>query len=644
MGRISAWLLAFAYLVVLFAPLISIRADDRFPPYDNTEEVRAEWKSKPDLYRFRTIADLPSNLKWETGGDYPDQGDPEAKKGGTFYTSTPNFPPTIRFLGPDGGNTFRSEHWDNVEMSLVNKQQNVDKWIPCIAEAWAVSDDRMTVYFRLDPDARYSDGVKVTVEDFFLLFYMSLSKYIKDPYANDYFAKEYAAITKYDDRTLSITLKETKPDPIFSANMGPMPWHFFKEFGDDFPARYQWRKMPTTGAYDILPGDIKFGRSITLTRVKDWWLKDRKYYRYRYNADYIIYRVGGTMDTEFELLRQGKLDFFTTSALTVPPPYWYDKSDIPEMLNGYIEKYTFYNTYPRITRCVYINASKPMLDNLDVRIGLSYAFNMDKVISVVLRDDASRMQSSFAGYGRFTSPNLRAFPYDAAKAQEHFAKAGFTKRGGDGVLMDAQGRRLSFKLSIGNTPQYIQVALIWKEEALKAGLDLRIEALDFTQLFKQGDQKTHDLILAGFGAQPPYPSIWQSYHSDNAWEVLKDGTKKPKTDTNNFSMTADPELDKLIEQQRKAPNEDEMQRLSWLVEEKVQQLACVIPTWEVPMYRYLHWRWMRFPKDGNLKITREGLDSFVWWIDEDMKAETKQAMKEGKSFGEVSRVFEQYRE
>jgi len=57
-------------------------------------------------------------------------------------------------------------------------------------------------YYRLDPDATYSDGVKVTVEDYFMMFYISLSKYVQDPYTNDYFSKEYEAITKYDDHTL----------------------------------------------------------------------------------------------------------------------------------------------------------------------------------------------------------------------------------------------------------------------------------------------------------------------------------------------------------------------------------------------------------------------------------------------------------
>ena len=636
---------------MLFLLVSCSREDLRFPPYDNTAEVEAEWKSKPDLYRFKTITDLPQDLKWE--GDhpeYPDMGDPAAKKGGTFNYDMGNFPPTLRITGPDASNNFRSEHFDNVELNLTTKHLNLDKWIPCLAKEWAISDDRRTVYYRLDPDATYSDGVKVTVEDYFMQFYISLSKHVQDPYTNDYFKKEFEAITKFDDHTMSITLKDVKPDPLLTANMNPMPRHFYREFGDDFPARYQWRKMPTTGAYDILPEDVKFGRSISLTRVKNWWAKDKKYYRYRFNADRMTYRLSANMDTVFELFRQGKIDHFYSSAQLLPPNYWYDKGDIPELLNGYIERYSFYNEFPRLPRCLYLNQSKPFLDNQDVRAGLSYAMDMDKVISVVLRGDAQRMQSAWSGYGRFVKPDLKALPYDPAKAQEHFAKAGFTKRNAKGVLENAEGTPLKFTVTIPNMALFTQAALIWKEGALKAGVDLEIESIDFTQLGKKMREKEHEIVLIAFGSEPPYPHLWEYFHSENAWEknadgsyVLKDGKKVKKPDTNNLTMTDNPELDKLIDQERKAPNEDEKQKLCWQIQEIVQKSCCQIPTWEVPMYRYFHWRWMRWPKDGNMKITREALDAFVWWIDDDIKAETQQAMREGKSFGEVSRVFDQYR-
>ena len=624
--------------------LPTARADDRFPPYDNTAEVEANWKAHPDIYQFKTPADIPADLKWETGDDYPDMGDPAAKKGGTFHIEEPDFPPTLRFIGPDGSNTFRDQHWDNIEMSLVNKHGDSDKWIPCIARSWAVGKDRKTVYFKLDPDVTYSDGVKLTVEDFFMFIYIGLSPLAQDPSMLDSITKDYTAITKYDEHTMSVTIKDLAPDPVFKANMTPMPRHFFREFTDDFPARYQWRKMPTTGAYDIKPEDVKLGRSITMTRVKNWWARDKKYYRYRFNPDRLEYRTIPSMDTAFELFRQGKVDYFSTRTIALPPVYWNDKAEIPELLNGYIERYTFYNDFPRIPRCLYINESKPLLDNLDVRKGISHAFNFEKVIQVALRGDAVRMQSGFSGFGRFTNPALRAAPFDLAKAQECFARAGFTQRNGQGVLVNDKGQPLSFTLSVGGTPLYSQVALILKEDAIKAGLDIKIEVLDFTQLFKKGDQKTHDIILAGFGATPPYPHFYEFYHSEMAWDKQKDGTKKPKTHTNNFTMTADPVIDALIDKQRVAPDEDVEQKLCWQIEQLVQDRACIIPTWETPYYTNFIWRWIKWPKTGNLKITRTALDAYVWWIDEDVKVETQKAMKNGTSFGEVSRVYDLYRQ
>ncbi|MEZ0277437.1 MAG: extracellular solute-binding protein [Roseimicrobium sp.] len=615
-------------------------ADDRFPPYDNTAEVEAFFKSKPDFFQWKTPADLPTDLKWITNDVPADLGDPEATKGGTLHTEIDSFPPTFRFIGPDGNNTFRGEHHDNIYTWIVMHHPNEDAWVPGLADAWAFSPDKKTIYFRLDPKLTFSDGTKIEVEDFFMTFYIMLSPYIKDPWYNDYFSKEFQTITKYDDRTFSFTIPKLKPDPLwYVADFQPMSRKFYREFGPDFPARYQWRKAPTTGAYDILPEGVVRGRSVTLSRVKDWWARDKKYFRHRFNPDFIEYRVIGSPDKAFEMFRQGQLDFYYAS----PPRYWYDKSEIPEIYNGYIERHVFYNEFPRISRGIYINQSKPPLDNLDVRLGINYALNFKKVIDVDLRGDVTRMQSTFAGFGRYTNPDLRARPFDVAKAQEHFAKAGYTKRGADGVLVNATGQRLSFTLSSINSGPFVPISLRLKEDALKAGLELKIESLDSVQLFKKLDQKNHELSFAAWGAQPPYPRVWEYYHSDNAWKVQPDGTKKIVPDTNNVTMTADPELDPLIIQHREAQTEEEVQRLSWLLEKMIEDRACAIPAWESPFYRYACWRWLRFPKDGNLKASQLPLESFVFWIDEKMKKETKEARSEGRSYGEIIRIFDQYR-
>ena len=109
-------------------------------------------------------------------------------------------------------------------------------------------------------------------------------------------------------------------------------------------------------------------------------------------------------------------------------------------------------------------------------------------------------------------------------------------------------------------------------------------------------------------------------------------------------MTADPAMDVLIDQQRSAQTEDEVQRLSWKLQEMVEEKCVSIPAWESPSYRFAHWRWVRWPKDGNLKNSQLPLDTHVHWLDQDVKEETLKAMREGKSFGETLRIFDQYKQ
>lgn len=630
----------FAALLTLcsWLTVLPCEADDRFPPYDNTAEVQAYYKSKPDFFRFKTPADLPADLKWENGGDLPEMGDPDAKKGGVFHDQIDSFPATFRFVGPDANGSFRSEHWDHINVNLIQPHLNVDGWAPGIAKEWAVSPDGKTMYFRIDPDATFSDGVKIESDDYFMTFYVMQSPYLKDPWYNDYYTKEFTGITRYDERTFAFHMPESKPDRMYIVyDLQPLARHFFKEFTDDYPARYQWRKFPTTGAYDIFPEGIKKGRSITLTRLKNWWARDKKHYRYRFNPDFIEYKVVGSMDKTWEMFRQGQIDWFALGL----PRYWYDKSEVPEFYNGYIERQKFFNDFPRISRGIYINQSKPLLDNLDVRIGIAHALNFQKVIDVDFRGDYTRMQSTFAGFGRFTNPNVKARPFDVPKAREHFAKAGFTTAGKDGVLVNAAGKRLSVTLSLPQGP-FVPMAVRLKEEAMKAGLEINLEELDMTVLFKKMDQKNHEMVMAGWAAQPPFPRLWEYYHSDNAWKVQPDGTRKVVPDTNNVTMNADPAMDPLIDQYRKAQTEDEVQRLGWQLQQMVEDKCISIPAWESPAYRFGHWRWIKWPRDGNLKKSQLPLDTHVHWIDEDARKETQQAIRDGRSFGEVYRIFDQY--
>jgi microcin C transport system substrate-binding protein len=609
----------------------------------------------PKFFREASIADLPADLPWIDGSELPEIGAPEAVKGGTFYAFIDDFPRTLRTSGPDSNGSFRPYILDDVVMRFGQRHPNETSigpqgfhYMPGIAKAWATDPANKQVFVRMHPEARWSDGEPITVDDVFFLFYFYQSAYIKDPWYNNWYARNYTHVTRYDDHTFAIGIPEWKPDALSRVmDLEPMPAHFFKELGDDYVERYQWRFRPTSGAYVVLDEDIKKGRSIALTRNKDWWAKDQRFWRYRFNYDRIHLSVIRDTAKAFESFKKGELDAFGLSL----PDYWYEKlpDTDPLVQNGYVAKKIFYNDVPRPTYGLWMNQSRPLLDNRDIRIGIQHATNWERVIREYFRGDYFRMRTTSDGYGEFTEPTIQPRNYSVDDALDAFARAGFTRRGADGILVNDAGQRLSFTLSSGYD-NLRDVLTILREEAAKAGLELRLEVLDGTAAWKKVQEKQHDIQFVAFNVSPEmYPRYWETYHSVNAYDqpFLPDGApnpaRKPKTNTNNLQSIAIQELDQMIEAYRASSDAAEMKRLAFAMERMLHEDASFSPGFIMPFYRVGHWRWVRWPGDFNVKLSRSAGELYLGWIDPAMKQEVLDARRAGKTYPPMIDVYDQYR-
>jgi microcin C transport system substrate-binding protein len=598
-------------------------------------EAEAYYKAHSDVFHFATPADLPKNLVWHDGHDVPEFSAPDAKRGGTFNFWIPDFPRTLRYLGPDATGSFRFWLLDDNIITLTQKQPNTGQYFPGLAKAWAYGSDGKTMYFKLDPDAHYSDGVQVKADDYFFALFVLRSRYINDPYTNNIVTERYTGITKYDDYTISANYRDSKPDlDDILGGLAPMPEHFYKELGDDYLQRYQWTMEPTTGPYIIKPEDLHKGSYIDLTRVPNWWASDKRFYRHRYNADRIHLEVIRDTDKVFEAFKRGDVDLFDK---ITPPKFWYDKlpNNDPLVQKGYIHKTVFYNQAPVPTWALYINTAMPSLDNRDIREGIAYASNFDLIDHQYYRGDYVRMQTGSDGYAEVPFPGIHARPFSVDKALEDFAKAGFTKRDSDGILMNGKGQRLSFTIT---TPyeRMRDVLTILREEARKAGLDFTIEILDQTTAFKKIDEKHHQIAFMAMNVGiPKYPDYRQEYYS----------TAANKPQTNNFTNTVDPEMDKLIDAYDRAQTMDEIRRLALQLEQRIYDNAAFIPAFEQPFYRAGYWRWIKWPEGFNVRFS---IDEYpyaggLYWIDEDAKKETLNARNSGQTFPPEIKVYDQWK-
>jgi microcin C transport system substrate-binding protein len=621
--------------------------DEALEVRDNSAEVAAYYRDNPDFFSFKTPDDLPADLAWENGMDLPDLGSPDAKKGGTFNYFIADFPRTLRRVGPDANGPFRGWILDFMVPSLATVHPTADGFYPGLAESWAIVPEERTVYIRLDKNARWSDGEPITADDYLFMFFFYHSEDIVAPWYNNWYKTQYTNITKYDDYTISMTRPLIRPHFEDSVlGLSPMPQHFYKELGEDYVERYQWRFVPTPGAYIVRDEDIRKGRSITLTRLEDWWAKDKKFFHNRFNADKIRLTVVRDDAKQFEAFKRGDIDMLRLNTSEL----WYEKlpDADPDVQNGYIQKAIFYNDIPRPTYGLWINTAKPHLDNNDVRIGIHHASNWQLVIDKFFRGDYARMRTSADGYGKTTHPTLQPRQYDIVAAQEHFAKAGFSERGDDGVLRNAAGERLSFTLT---TPYstLTDVLTILKEEALKAGLELRIEVLDMTAGFKKANEKKHDIQLTALNVGGRYPRYWETYHSDNAYDkaFLDDGSVNPdrkiKVQTNNIENLANREIDQLIDQYRTTATEEELVATAHTLEEKLYEHASFVPGFIQGYERSAHWRWVRFPEGFSERDMHYVYEYQQFWIDGEAKAETLEAKKNGDTFPVSITIYDQYR-
>ncbi len=601
--------------------------------------AEAYYAEHPEFFRVAKPEDLPGDLDWEDGAGEAEIGSAEATKGGEMVFWLSDFPRTLRFNGPDSNGHFRAFIHDDNSMTVVRKHPVTGHYIPGLAKAWAISADRKTVYLKLDERARYSDGVPVTADDYFFLFYFGRSSWLQEPWAANWYAEKYTGITKYDDHTIAIGVAEAKPDVLrfFEQDVRPIPRHFYKEFGEDYVSRYQWEMEPTTGPYTILPEDIEKGRSITQRRVEDWWARDLKFYRHRFNPDRRRFVVIRDVPKAVEAFKAGEFDLLDVTT----PDIWYEKlpeSD-PVVAKGYVKKVQFYNEVPRPTYGLSINRIQPVLDNRDVRVGLNYAMNWNAVLGNYFRGDYTRMRTSADGYGEFTHPTLRAREFSVEKALQAFAKAGFSTRGADGILVNDSGERLSFTLTTGYQ-HFVEVLTILEREARKAGVELKLEVLDKTAAWKKAQEKKHEIVFAALNVSVElYPRYFELFHSFNAVDEMG----VPKPNTNNLTMMNDPEIDGLIDRYETSTDLEEIKAIARELEERLWADGAFIPGFVKPFYWVAFWRWVRWPEGFDSRLSRLPEEMNVYWVDEAMKAETRDARKAGESFPVSVETFEQYK-
>ena len=606
------------------------------------------------MYRFALISllfsglvqagELPSDLQWQSNWQDPVFASDEAKRGGTLRSYMLSFPQTLRSVGPDANSGIRFYIMDGTP-KLAQRHPNTGKWIPQLADEWAFSDDYKTAYFKLNPKVKWSDGEMVTADDYLFMLTYYRSKDIIDPWYNDFFRNTIASVEKFDDYTISITVSEPKSNDelmvlLNTPNHGlqPRPQHYFANINDqngdgmddNFVRKYNFKAEPTTSPYYI--SKINKGRSITFKHVGDnWWGYGNKYYQNRFNVDKLRIKVIRDSDIARKHFEKGKLDTFTM----VLPQLWHEKTDSAPFAKGYIQKFWGFNQTSQGAGGLWMNTSMPLLSDINVRKGITFATDFDGMIKNVLRGDYSRKPHAMGyGHGDYDLPEAKAPAFEPELAIGYFEAAGFTNIGPDGIRVNKNGERLSFKITYGYNIWTPRIAYL-KEQAKLAGLELNLNLVDGSAAFKYILEKKHQLAFLNMGGGE-LPAYKEYFHSSNANRVQ----------TNNHTNYSSLELDRGIEAFNSEFDADKKYQLSREIQKLISNAFVIVPGYMVPYTRDAHWRWVKYPNNPMTKKTGAMfniLGTSNFWIDTELKQQTQLAYKEGETFEPVTVIDERYR-
>ena len=117
------------------------------------------------------------------------------------------------------------------------------------------------------------------------------SPHIIAPWYNDYYTREIEKVVVFDEHTLAVVATKAVPDLHLKLGLYPIAGPLLRGAGTkDWVRKYNWKVVPKHRALTRFPISKKAGMSSFVEKT-DWWAKDLRYFKNRFNVDLVIVNV-----------------------------------------------------------------------------------------------------------------------------------------------------------------------------------------------------------------------------------------------------------------------------------------------------------------------------------------------------------------
>lgn len=552
---------------------------------------------------------------WQTNTDFDLIGDPHALKGGVFRNFVLDFPGTLRLEGPEANTFFNFEVTALAYESLLGVHPTTLEYIPGLATHWQISPDKMTYRFRINPNARFSDGTPVTADDVVATYDLAIDKTLGDPMESMTFAKLKRPIaeSKYIVR---VEAKELNwRNFLYFSGMPIFPAHVLKDVnGDKYDKEYNYKLMPGTGPYTISEDDIKKGQSITVRRRKDYWGEKARANIGINNFDELRFVVVRDENLAFEMFKKGELDTYGSPNAPLLARQWQEDLNFDNVQRGLIQKRAVFNANPQGTEGFGFNTRKPPLDDIRVRKALTLLLDRAQIIEKLKFNLFKTLNSYFADspYEDQDDPQNN---YDPQQALKLLADSGWSSRDNQGRLTK-NGVPLQFEMLYESKAVEPELT-IYQEDLRKVGINITLRLVTPETLFQLVSNRTFEIVDMGWsGLLFPNPETqWLSSLAD-------------QNNNNNITGFKNARVDQICAAYDKMFNVPDRIKAMREVDKIITNDYQYALQWYDPAIRIAYWNKFGVPQ-GYFPRTSDALSELtMWWIDPAKDAALQKAMRD----------------
>lgn len=493
-----------------------------------------------------------------------------------------------------------------------------------LCETVEVPADRSWVAFTLRAEARWHDGRPITVEDVIWTFQTLKSK--GAPFYRFYYGNVSKA-RKTGARTVkfSFSTGENRELPLILGQLPVLPKHYWQ--GRDFEST-TLEPLLGSGAYRI--ESFEPGRSVTYTRVPDYWGARLPVNAGMYNFDRIRYDYYRDATVMVEAVKAGAIDYRDENSAR----HWATSYDVPALTDGRLVKEKLPHGRPAGMQGFVFNLRRQIFKDRQVRRALAYAFDFEWSNRTLFHGQYERTRSFFqnselaaTGLPRGRERDILSrlsnrLPKEVFASEYHppatdgsgnnraqlrealniLRRAGWDINTETRELTNKKtGRAMKFEILLVS-PLFERIALPMKKNLARLGIEVSVRTVDTAQYQERLNNFDYDMIVGSWGQ-----SLSPGNEQRNFW-----GSKAANQQgSSNYAGLADSGVDQLIDMVIAAPNRAELVQRTRALDRVLQWEHIVIPNFHIPYDRVVYWNKFSRPK----VIPTMGASVFAWWVD-----------------------------